>query len=591
VTAKIPEHAVGEDAVAAGARPAIEVSHLHKTYGETVAVEDVSFSVAQGQIFGLLGPNGAGKTTTVECAVGLRRADSGQVAMLGLDPARDREQLRRAVGVQLQSSALPAKLKVGELLDLYQSFYPEPADPAELADRLGLADKRDDYYRSLSGGQKQRLSIALALIGRPKAAVLDEMTTGLDPHARRDTWDLIEQVRDGGVTILLVTHYMEEAERLCDEVALVDRGRVVAAGTPEQLAHDADAGQRMHFVPSKPFDDRLLTELPEVSGLERHGRRVRVTGTGDLVSAVIQALAAAGVTAHDIEVTSATLEDAFLTLTGRELASATHPAPRGRERARAAVRERRPLLPRGIPRRAFPKLVQNETRLAWRQPIGLATGLALPVLLLAVLAGVFRGAKLGGVSVAQDELPMLIVLVLASIALFGLPTALATYREQGILRRLSTTPVPPAWVLGAQLAVNACIAVAGLAILLVTGIAGFGVKTPQSVGGLALSVALAAVALFGIGLWITGTAQNAAIAGGLAYLTFFPLTFFAGVFVPLAILPAGLRNVGDWTPLGAAVHALQDAMQTGFPPARFLLVLAGYAVVFSGLAVRFFRWE
>jgi ABC-2 type transport system permease protein len=235
--------------------------------------------------------------------------------------------------------------------------------------------------------------------------------------------------------------------------------------------------------------------------------------------------------------------------------------------------------------------VQNEARVAWRQPIGLATGLALPVLLLAVLAGVFRGAKLGGVSVAQDELPMLIVLVLASIALFGLPTPLATYREQGILRRLSTTPVPPAWVLGAQLAVNVCIAVAGLAILLVTGITGFGVKTPQSVGGLALSVALAAVALFGIGLWITGTAQNAAIAGGLAYLIFFPLTFFAGVFVPLAILPAGVRNVGDWTPLGAAVHALQDAMQTGFPPARFLLVLAGYAVVTGGLAVRFFRWE
>ena len=328
MTAKIPEQAASEDPVTGGARPAIEVSHLHKTYGETVAVEDVSFSVAEGQIFGLLGPNGAGKTTTVECAVGLRRADSGQIRVLGLDPARDRERLRFAVGVQLQSSALPAKLKVGELLDLYQSFYPEPADPAELADRLGLADKRDDYYRSLSGGQKQRLSIALALIGQPKAAVLDEMTTGLDPGARRDTWDLIEQVRDGGVTILLVTHYMEEAERLCDRVALVDRGRVVAAGTPQELAQQADVTKQVRFVPSKPFDDRLLTGLAEVCGVEHHGRRVQVSGTGNLVSAVIQALGAAGVAAHDVEVTSATLEDAFIKLTGRGLASAPHPEPR-----------------------------------------------------------------------------------------------------------------------------------------------------------------------------------------------------------------------------------------------------------------------
>ena len=217
VNEHVPEAVADVNTASGGAGPAIEVSHLHKIYGETVAVEDVSFSVAEGQIFGLLGPNGAGKTTTVECAVGLRRADSGQVRILGLDSARDRERLRLAVGVQLQSSALPAKLKVGELLDLYQSFYPEPADVDELAETLGLADKRDDYYQSLSGGQKQRLSIALALIGQPKVAVLDEMTTGLDPHARRDTWDLIGHVRDRGVTILLVTHYMEEAERLCDE--------------------------------------------------------------------------------------------------------------------------------------------------------------------------------------------------------------------------------------------------------------------------------------------------------------------------------------------------------------------------------------
>lgn len=186
---------------------------------------------------------------------------------------------------------------------------------------------------------------------------------------------------------------------------------------------------------------------------------------------------------------------------------------------------------------------------------------------------------------------MLIVLVLAAIALLSLPTPLATYREQGILRRLSTTPVPPAWVLGAQFVVNACMAVAGLTVLLVGGIAGYGLKAPQSPGGLVLSVVLTAVAVLGLGLWITGIAPTGAVAGGIAGLAFYPLTFFAGVFAPIQILPAAVRQVGQWTPLGAAVDAIQHAMQTGFPPAKFLLVLAGYALVFGLLAVRYFRWE
>ena len=203
--------------------PAVEITHLRKTYGALVAVDDVSFSVAE---VGILGPNGAGKTTTVECAIGLRSPDSGTIRLLGLDPHANRDEVHEIVGVQLQASALPAKLRVGEILDMYRSFYREPADVSELIEVLGLAGKRHDYYKSLSGGQRQRLSIALALIGQPKIAVLDEMTTGLDPQARRDTWELIEGMRDRGVTVLLVTHFMEEAERLCDRVALIDNGRV-----------------------------------------------------------------------------------------------------------------------------------------------------------------------------------------------------------------------------------------------------------------------------------------------------------------------------------------------------------------------------
>ena len=300
-------------------RPAVEIAHLRKTYGALVAVDDVSFSVAEGEIFGILGPNGAGKTTTAECAIGLRTPDSGTIRLMGLDPHADAAKIHEIVGVQLQASALPPKLRVGEILHMYRSFYRDPADVGELIEVLGLAGKRHDYYRSLSGGQRQRLSIALALIGRPKIAVLDEMTTGLDPQARRDTWELIEGVRDRGVTILLVTHFMEEAERLCDRVALIDNGRVVALDTPARLAAQARGGKSIRFLPSAPFDDRLLRELPEVRRVEREGARVVVTGTGELVNAVVLTLAAAGVTARDVQLDSSNLEDAFVRLTGRHL--------------------------------------------------------------------------------------------------------------------------------------------------------------------------------------------------------------------------------------------------------------------------------
>ncbi len=298
---------------------AVEVAHLRKAYGATVAVDDVSFSVAEGEIFGILGPNGAGKTTTVECVIGLRFPDAGTIRVMGLDPHVDREDLHATVGVQLQASALPACLKVGEILDLYHSFYREAADLEEIADSLGLAEKRNAYCRSLSGGLKQRLSVALALIGNPKIAVLDEMTTGLDPQARRDTWHLIEGVRDRGVTIVLVTHYMDEAERLCDRVALLDRGRIVAIDTPEGLAGRAAVDQRVRFVPSKPFDDRLLTGLPGVDSVEHEGEHVVVTGSGELANSVILTLAAAGVTATELHLDTANLEDAFVALTGRHL--------------------------------------------------------------------------------------------------------------------------------------------------------------------------------------------------------------------------------------------------------------------------------
>jgi ABC-2 type transport system ATP-binding protein len=221
--------------------PIIEVTDLHKRYGNRVAVDGVSFTVERGEIFGILGTNGAGKTTTVECLQGLRQADSGEISVLGLDPANDRIALTRRVGVQLQESQLPAKLRVREALELFASFYPDPADVDVLLDQLDLRDHQRACFGKLSGGQKQRVSIALALIGNPELAILDELTTGLDPHARRETWRLVEGVRATGVTVLLVTHFMDEAERLCDRVAIFDAGRVVATGTPTELRAAAGA--------------------------------------------------------------------------------------------------------------------------------------------------------------------------------------------------------------------------------------------------------------------------------------------------------------------------------------------------------------
>jgi ABC-2 type transport system ATP-binding protein len=298
---------------------AITVSHLKKTYGNVKAVDDVSFEVSEGEIFGLLGPNGAGKTTTVECITGLRHPDGGTISVLGLDPQVDRNALHPVVGVQLQFSTFPDKLKVGEILDLYQSFYQNPANAEDLAQALGLGEKLGSYYKTLSGGQKQRLSVALALIGQPKIAVLDEMTTGLDPQARLDAWELIERTRERGTTVVLVTHDMEEAERLCDRVALIDHGRIIALDTPYGLAEKVTGGKQVRFVPSKPFEDGLLKALPEVKTLEHQGKHIKVVGSGQLVNAVIQTLAQNGVEALDIQSEGATLEDAFVKLTGRHI--------------------------------------------------------------------------------------------------------------------------------------------------------------------------------------------------------------------------------------------------------------------------------
>jgi ABC-2 type transport system ATP-binding protein len=295
----------------------IEVDSLVKRYGDHTAVNGVSFAVEQGEIFGILGPNGAGKTTTVECIEGLRSRDGGTIRVCGIDPEDDTGELRQLLGAQLQESELPDKLEVGEAMRLFSSFYGDPADWRELIEVLNLTDKVDTQFRQLSGGQKQRLSIALALVGNPRVAVLDELTTGLDPQARRDTWELIEGVRARGVTILMVTHFMEEAERLCDRIAVIDSGRLVALDTPAGLISRVDDRQRIRFRPSAPLDHAVLTALPDVIDVMRAGDQVVVTGRGNLLLAVTTVLARHQVVAADLRLEQASLDDAFVTLTRR----------------------------------------------------------------------------------------------------------------------------------------------------------------------------------------------------------------------------------------------------------------------------------
>jgi len=298
----------------------VEVENLVKRYGEVTAVDGISFEVHEGEIFGMVGPNGAGKTTTIECIEGLRVPDGGAIRVWGLDPQRDGYKLKERIGVQLQESALPDRIKVWEALDLFASFYRKSMDWAPLLERLGMADKRNTPFAKLSGGQKQRLFIALALVNDPELVFLDELTTGLDPQARRAMWDLVRDIRDQGKTIFLTTHYMEEAERLCDRVLIIDRGKIVALDTPEKLIQSLGVENRILFTAEGDFDPEPLRALPGVARVEQIGERVIVYGKGNhLVGNVVNTLEAQGVRFSDLRTEQPTLEDVFLALTGREM--------------------------------------------------------------------------------------------------------------------------------------------------------------------------------------------------------------------------------------------------------------------------------
>jgi ABC-2 type transport system ATP-binding protein len=294
----------------------IEVTGLTKRYGGAPVVDSISFEVARGEIFGVLGRNGAGKTTTVECLQGLRGADGGRMRVLGLDPLAQGAELRQRIGSQLQESALPQRIKVWEALRWFASFVPGARDPRQLMEQWGLAEKRNAHFCDLSGGQRQRLFVALALVNDPELVFLDEMTTGLDPAARHTAWDLVRAVRDTGTSVVLVTHFMEEAERLCDRVAVLERGKIAALGPPGALIAEHARKITVRFS-TEAHDLSWLGRVPWVDQITRRNGSVEVRGSGPVLAEVGAALVSHDIRPVDLRADQPNLEDVFLSITGR----------------------------------------------------------------------------------------------------------------------------------------------------------------------------------------------------------------------------------------------------------------------------------
>ena len=298
----------------------IQVKNLKKSYGKIKAVDDVSFEVYEQEIFGLVGPNGAGKTTAIECIEGLRKPNSGHLTVLDLNPTSNGHTLRNMIGIQLQESQLPARLKIWEAVSLFSSFYKKNIESEPLLRDLGLGEKKNAYFDKLSGGQKQRLFIALSLINDPELIFLDELTTGLDPQARRTTWDLVSNVRNKGKTIFLTTHFMEEAEKLCDRVAIMDKGKIIALDTPGNLIKEISTETRLRFSVAESLELDLSDNIKSISKHEKSGSRITLYGNDKrMVKDVVNFLVNRNIDFYDLQTEQSTLEDVFLSLTGKQI--------------------------------------------------------------------------------------------------------------------------------------------------------------------------------------------------------------------------------------------------------------------------------
>ncbi len=598
-----------------GREAVITASHVRKSYRGFTAVRDATFAVARGEIFGLLGPNGAGKTTTVECLQGLRQPDGGAIAVLGLDPVRQSRELRRRIGCQLQESALPDHIRVWEALELFAVAHARRARLARRHGANGASPTRARRpFHALSGGQRQRLFVALALVNGPEVVFLDEMTTGLDPAARRVAWDLIREIRERGTTVVLVTHFMEEAERLCDRIAVMDRGKVVALDSPRGLIAGHAAGLRVVF--HTDADVSFLEGVRYVEAVRREGPRVVVEGRGAVLAHVAAALVAQ--------------TSRRPTCTSRRRASKTSfsasPAtswPNERARREQRARRRRPAPPRLGPRRpphprrppavvaaaavpgrwalTFVKVLLRmtwiEIKLLVREPVTLVFSFAFPVLVLVLLGGIFGGQHMdsgayAGLKMMDWYVPSYIGLVIASIGTVSLPVHLSTYRERGVLRRFRASGMSEWALLGSQFLVGHRHLPGrrpdhqrARHLRLRRGRAGL----DRRAGGSPSSSAV--FAFSALGVLIASLAPTARAAQGVGLLIWFIMMFISGTSAPLSELPAWMLALGKALPLYHVVISLVDPWNGYGVNLLQMTIVGGIGLATALMAAALFKWE
>jgi ABC-2 type transport system ATP-binding protein len=559
--------------------PAVEVRDLTKRYGATTAVAGLTLSAAAGEVLAVLGPNGAGKTTTVEICEGYRRPDSGTVRVLGLDPVADARVLRPRVGVMLQGGGGYPGARAGEMLRLLASYAAHPLDPAELLDRLGLTAAAGTAYKRLSGGQKQRLSLAMAVVSRPELVFLDEPTAGLDPQARHATWDVVRQLRADGVTVVLTTHHMEEAERLADQVVVVDGGRAVAAGSPAELMSDGAGGQLRFAATPGPGPGRagrgaagrrhgVRAAAGRVPG-QRHGRPAPA-GRGDRL--VRRPRGAGRGPAGAAPVAGGRLPGPHRARPAMTFTPAPEAAPLGRMLAAQT---------------------RMELRLSLRNGEQVLLTLLIPLLLTVLLAlEPFLGDADEGRRI-DFVVPGVLALAITSAAFTGLAIGTGFERKYGVLKRLGATALPRSVLLLGKTGAVLCIELLQVALVGGLGLA-LGWRPTGGAGAVVTTVLLviAGTAAFaGLGLLLAGSLRAEATLAA-ANLAWFLLLFFGGVLFPLDRFPAGLASVLEFLPTAALADGLRDVLRDGAGlPVQSLLTLAVWAVLAFGAAAVTFKWE
>ncbi len=543
---------------------AIHVAGLEKHYGATRAVDGLSFDVARGEVFGLLGPNGAGKTTTVEILEGYRTPDAGTVRVLGLDPIKQGRELKPRIGVMLQEGGLYPGLKPLELLRLFAAYYDEPEDPEAMLDVVGLRDTAATPVRRLSGGQAQRLSLACALIGKPQVLFLDEPTAGMDPHARATTWQLVRDLRAREVTVLLTTHAMDEAEQLCDRVAIIAGGKLAALGSPAELTRYA-AADEIWFAATPGIDTIGLARARRRSRGRRRGSRGRVSRAGRR---------------HPGPGGSARMFPPGSRRHARRIAirpafsGGSVPADHGRGTL--------------MTRRALIAQARAETMLQLRRGENMMVTLAIPLGILVFFAKVDTIAT-DFADPVDFLVPGVLSLSVMAAAMVSLGIATGFERRYGVLKRLGATPLSRGGLLMAKTATVLAIELVQVLLVVVVG-AAIGWDVPAGIAPAAGLLLLGTVAFAGIGMLMAGTLRaeaNLAAANGL----FLVLLFLGGMAYPLSKLPAAMQDFAKLLPAAALSETVRAVLASRAFPVGELIVLVAWAIAAPLLAARYFRWE